>query len=192
MKNIFKFGVLLFALALTACETEMIERFDEFSFEHGAYMRTVRGNGASVISTTFSVSKANMTGTKMEQVLEAVTPNFGANFDRYEMTIAFVDATPANGNNSKPAQAFRTLASNQFTPDGQTKYPRFTLSVTGKEMMDALGLTVDQITAGDRFEFSARMFLKDGRVFDRTNTGANITGGAFYNSPFFYRANIAN
>jgi hypothetical protein len=36
------------------------------------------------------------------------------------------------------------------------------------------------------------MFLKDGRSFDRSNTGVNITGGAFYNSPFFYRVNIAN
>lgn len=187
MKNIFKLGVLLLAVVLTACETEMIERFDEFNFDKGGYMRTV-----TPLSTTFTVSRANMTGTKMEQVLEAVTPDFGANFDRYELSIAFVDATPANGSNSRPAVAFQTLSSSQFTADPQTKYPRFTLSVTGKAMQDKLGLTDAQISATDRFEVTGKMFLKDGRSFDRSNTGVNITGGAFYNSPFFYRVNIAN
>jgi len=187
MKNIFKLGALLLAVVLTACETEMIERFDEFNFEQGGYMRTV-----TPLSTTFTVSKANMAGTKLEMVLEAVTPNFGAEFDRYEMSIAFVDATPANGSNSRTAVAFKTYASSQFTPDAQTKSPRLSVSIPGKEKQDKFGLTDAQISATDRFEITATMFLKNGKSYNRSNTSVNITGGAFYNSPFFYRVNIGN
>lgn len=187
MKTIFKICALALTCAFAACETEMIERFDEFSFDNGGYMRTV-----TPLSTTFTVSKANMTGTKMEMVLEAVTPDQGANFDRYEMRIRFVDATAANGNNSKAEAAFKSFAASQYAKDPQTGYPRLTVSVTGKEMMDVLALTDAQVSSGDRFEITATMFLKDGRSFNASNTGADIRGGAFYNSPFFYRVNIGN
>ena len=43
---------------------------------------------------------------------------------------------------------------------------------------------------GDRFEVVATMVLSDGRKFTLTNTGPDITGGAFYSSPFFYRVNV--
>ena len=32
--------------------------------------------------------------------------------------------------------------------------------------------------------------LADGKTFSASNTGLNITGGAFYSSPFFYRVNV--
>ena len=194
MKHIFKIGTLLSALLLVSCETEMIERIDEFSLEKGGYMRTV----VPVPVPQFSVSKANLAGTKMEMVLEAVTDKLGAEFDTYEMVIRFVDNTPANGSNSRSDVALRTLSANDFKADPQTGYPRFTLSVTGKDMADALKLTGDQIAAGataattDRFEIRAKMKLKNGKVFDASNSSGDILGGAFYNSPFFYRANVVN
>ncbi len=196
MKNLFKFGFFaLLAFAFAACETEMIERFDIYSFEQGGYMRTVSSNGTgscAPICNAFNVSRANMAGSRVEMIWEAVTPNFGANFDRYETVIRFVDNTPANGNNSKPDQAFRTYNASQFAPDATTKYPRLTVSFTGKELQDAMALTDAQLSTNDRFEIRAKMFLKDGKVFDATNTGVNITGGAFYNSPFLYRITLQN
>jgi hypothetical protein len=41
MKSLLKIGMLLSAFFLVSCETEMVERLDEFSFEQGGYMRTV-------------------------------------------------------------------------------------------------------------------------------------------------------
>jgi hypothetical protein len=188
MKSLIKIGMLLSAFFLVSCETEMIERFDEFSLEKGGYMRTVTPFPIPI----FSVSKANMSGTKMEMVLEAVTADLGANFDSYEMVIRFLDNTPANGSNAKTDVALKTLTSSNFTKDPTTGYPRTTLTVTGKEMQDALKLTIDQIAAGDRFEIRAKMKLKDGKVFDASNSSGDILGGAFYSSPFLYRVNVAN
>lgn len=190
MKNIIKVGLLLAVFAFAACETEMIERFDEFSFEQGGYMRTVTPYPVS--ATTFKVSKANMTGTKMELVAEAVTPNSGALFSSYDLVVRFVDATAANGNNSKADVALKSYAASAYAKDPNTGYPRATLSVTGKEMQDKLGLTDDQVSSGDRFEVRATMRLTDGKSFTASNTGVNITGGAFYSSPFFYRVNVVD
>jgi len=188
MKSLLKIGMLLSAFFLVSCETEMVERLDEFSFEQGGYMRTVTPFPIPI----FSVSKANMAGTNMTMVLEAVTPNAGANFDTYEMVIRFLDNTPANGSNAKTDVALKTLSASNFAKDAGTGYPRTTLVVTGKEMQDALKLTADQIATGDRFEIRAKMKLKDGKVFDAANSSGDIVGGAFYSSPFLYRANIVN
>jgi len=46
-------------------------------------------------------------------------------------------------------------------------------------------LTAADISAGDRFEITAIMRLTNGKSYTASNTGVNITGGAFYSSPFF-------
>ncbi|MBU1821440.1 MAG: hypothetical protein KKG00_08010 [Bacteroidetes bacterium] len=170
------------------CESPLEnERLDEFSFEQGGYMRIV-----NFPIPAFTVSKANLGGTKLEVLHEAVTPNKGSLFSSYDLVIRFVDNTPANGTNSVADKAFRTIPSSSFTPDATTGYPRATMTVTGQEALTAVGLTADQIAAGDRFEIRGTMKLSNGKSFNAANTGVNITGGAFYNSPFFYRVTVAN
>ncbi|MFN4144793.1 MAG: hypothetical protein ACK4GN_03135 [Runella sp.] len=187
-----KYSSLLLAIGIffAACKTEMIERLPEFSLEQGGYMRTV--TPFPVSATTFSVSRANMSGTRMEAVLEAVTPEKGARFASYDLSVRFVDATPANGNNSTQVVALRSIPASAYTKDAQTGYPRHTLIITGTELLTATRVTTDQISNGDRFEVTATMKLTDGRAFNASNTGVNITGGAFYSSPFFYRINVVN
>ncbi len=183
---------LLLAVGLLAasCKTEMIERIDEFNLEQGGYMRTV--TPFPVAAATFSVSKANMGGTKMEFVAEAVTPNQGALFASYDLSIRFVDATPANGDKTTTATALRSIPASAYTKDATTGYPRATITVTGAEALTATRLTAADVSAGDRFEITAVMKLTNGRSFTASNTGLNITGGAFYSSPFFYRLNVVN
>ncbi|MBM3158370.1 MAG: hypothetical protein FJZ69_01215 [Bacteroidetes bacterium] len=188
MKKIVNGALFLLVMLFSSCETEMIEPIDPFNLQQGGYMRTVTPFPIPI----FTVRVAGMGTTQMEQVLEAVTPNSGANFDSYEMVIRFLDNTPANGNNPKPDAPLRILRSTDFTKDAVTGYPRFRLIVTGSQMLAASGLTIVQVASGDRFEVRAKMKLKDGSVFDASNTSVNITGGAFYSSPFFYRVNVAN
>jgi hypothetical protein len=187
MKNIIKFVCLFAVIAFSSCETEMIERLDEFNFEQGGYMRTV-----TPLTNVFTVSKANMPGTKMEILAEAVTPDFGALFSTYDLVIRYVDATPANGNASKADATFKSYPASAYAKDATTGYPRATISITGKEMQDALKLADADISSGDRFEIRATMRLTNGKAFNAVNTGVNITGGAFYSSPFFYRINVGN
>lgn len=189
MKYLPNFCVLLLmGLLAFSCKTEMVERIDEFSLEQGGYMRTV--TPFPVGATTFSVSKANMAGTKMEFVAEAVTPNQGALFASYDLSIRFVDATPANGNKTTTPTALRSIPASAYAKDATTGYPRATISVTGTEALTATKLTEADVSAGDRFEITAVMKLTNGRQFSAANTGVNITGGAFYSSPFFYRLNV--
>jgi hypothetical protein len=181
---IFCFSVLF----LSSCETEMVDQIDPFNLRQGGYMRTVTPFPMPI----FQVSKARMDSTQLDMVLEAVTPNFGANFDNYALVIRFVDNSLTNGNNSKPDAPLRTLRASDFTKDPTTGYPRFRLIVTGRQMLTASGLTVDQTTDLDQFQIRAKMTLTDGSVFDASNSSADVLGGAFYSSPFLYRANVVN
>lgn len=187
MKSIIKFFFLVSIMAFAACETEIVERLDEFNFEKGGYMRTIE-----FPMPTFNVSKANMAGTKMAMTLEAVTDNFGAEFSSYDLVVRFVDKTATNGSNSKTDVALKSLASSSFAPDATTKYPRFSLSITGKELQDALKLTDAEMAKGDQFEIRGTMKLTTGKSFGLVNSDPDVTGGAFYNSPFLYRVNVVD
>lgn len=186
---LFTAATLLAAGLLTfSCKTDMVERLDEFSLEQGGYMRTV--TPFPVAAATFNVSKDNMSGTKMEIVAEAVTPNQGALFSSYDLSVRFVDATPDNGVKTTTAATLKSIPASAYAKDATTGYPRATIAVTGAEALAATKLTAADISVGDRFEVTAVMRLTNGRSFSAANTGANITGGAFYSSPFFYRINV--
>lgn len=187
MKSIIKFFFFISILAFSSCETEIVERLDEFNFEKGGYVRTIE-----FPMPAFNLSKANMAGTKMAMTLEAVTDNFGAEFSSYDLVVRFVDKTAANGTNNKPDVALKSYAASVFTKDPVTKYPRTTLSITGKEMQDALKLTDAEMAKGDQFEIRGTMKLTTGKSFNLVNSDPDITGGAFYNSPFLYRANVVD
>ncbi len=188
MKKIISF--LFVGLAITACQTDIVNHIDDKTLENGGYMRTV--TPYPVVNSTFSVSKANLSGTKMELVAEAVTANYGALLESYDLSIAFIDATPSNGTKSVSAVALKSLTPANFTKDATTGYPRATLAITGTEALNAVKLATTDITASDYFTVTAVMRLTNGKSFSAANTGANITGGAFYSSPFTYRINVAN
>jgi hypothetical protein len=189
MKNIKKFSILMvLGLFVMACKTEMVEVIDLNSLENGGYIRTV--SPYPVAATTFNYSLANMAGTKMEFVAEAVTPNKGAAFANYDLSIKFVDATPANGTKTGTAQALKSIAATSFAKDATTGYPRATIAITGAEALAASKVAQADMSDGDRFEITGTMKLTDGKSFTASNTGLNITGGAFYSSPFFYRVNV--
>lgn len=188
MKKYWVLGLL--GILAMGCETDMVKHMEASDFENGGYMRTV--TPYPVATSTFSVSKANMSGTKMELVAEAVTPSQGGMLASYDLTIRFVDATPANGTATTTAVALKSLAASAFTKDATTGYPRTTITVTGAEALTATKVDAAAISAGDRFEVNGTMKLTNGKSFSAANTGANITGGAFFSSPFIYRINVVN
>jgi len=189
MKNIKKFSILMvLGLMTLACKTEMVEIIDLNALETGGYVRTV--SPYPVDANSFKYSLANMAGTKMEFLAEVVTPNKGAAFASYDLSVRFVDATPANGTKTGTVQVLKSIPSSAFTKDATTGYPRATIAVTGAEALAASKVAQADISDGDRFEITGAMKLTDGKIFTATNTSPNITGGAFYSSPFFYRVNV--
>ncbi len=189
MKCVNTLALLLVTVLLAvSCKTQMIDKLDDFNLEQGGYMRTV--TPYPVLAATFAVSKENMGGTKMEFVAEAVTPNGGALFSTYDLSIRFVDATPANGTKTTSIVSLKSIPASAYAKDATTGYPRATISVSGAEALTATKLTAEDVSIGDRFEVTATMKLTDGKTFTAANTAGDITGGAFYSSPFFYRINV--
>ena len=206
-----------FAACITmACKTDMIERLDELNFETGAYMRTIpfevyrSGSPAAKNQVDFFKSKFNE--GKFETVLEAVTANKAEDFAKYDLSIRFVDNTPSNGNKSTAFVPFRSIPASAFAKDPQTGYPRHTLAISASEVLSTTKVTLADMTPqplerranglfpkqlsfkdilGDEFQISAVMTLANGKTYSASNTGSNITGGAFYASPFLYRIVVA-
>lgn len=183
MKDIKKLLILLtFGAFFVACETEIVDKVDTFNLPSGGYMRVV----TPFPLTAFSVSKKNMSGTKLELVHEAVTPEKGANFANYDLEMRFVGAA------TTAYKAFRSIPASSYAKDPTTGYPRHTLTITGTEAMTAMALDTSKISKGHKFEIKATMKLSDGKTYNASNTHANITGGAFYSSPFFYTLNVVD
>ena len=188
MRNYLTFMFL--SLMAFACKTDIVSRVDETTLENGAYMRTV--SPYPVSTTTFSVSKANMSGTKMEFLAEAVTINKGDLFASYDLVIKFIDTTPANGTKTTTDAALKSLAASTFTKDATTGYPRATVSVTGTEALTATKLALADISSGDRFEITGTIKLTNGKTYSAVNTYTDVTSGPFYTTPFIYRLNVVN
>lgn len=178
--------ILTLGLFAIACKTEMVEKLDDFGLDQGGYMRIVTPfpKAGESFNTIFKVSKANMAGTKAEMVNEAVTLEKGGRFANYDLEIRFVGSTTTE------YKAFRSIPASSYVKDATTGYPRHTLTITGAEALTAMALDTSKIKAKDKFEIRATMKLTDGKAFNALNTGANITGGAFYSSPFFYTLNV--
>jgi len=180
----------LLVLTCCGCDSPLEnERIDEFSLESGGYMRVI--SPYPVLANTFTVSLANMAGTKLECLHEAITKDKGALLASYDLTIRFVDNTPANGTNNVADVNLRKVAASSYTEDPTTGYPRATMTITGEEALKATGVDPKLVSAGDRFEVTGTMLLTDGKSFTASNTTIDITGGAFYSSPFFYRINVS-
>jgi hypothetical protein len=175
-------GLVTILLTL-ACKTEMVTPIDPLTLNTGAYMRII--SGTSCVSTG-TINRRNLAGTKLSLVHEAVTPNSGTNFDSYVLEIRHVGTT------TTAWTPLRTVAAADYRPDAQTNYPRHTFEVTGTQAMTATTLDTFRVLTGSRFELRGTMKLKDGRAFNADNTSSNITGGAFYCSPFTYRINVLN
>ena len=175
---------LVLAMVGMACKTEIVERIDEFNLEQGGYMRIV--TPFPVTSATFKVSKKNVAGSKAEMQNEAVTIQSGALFSSYDLEIRYVGAT------TTAYKAFRSIPASAYAKDATTGYPRHTLTITGTEAMTAMALDTSKMVAGNKFEIKATMKLSNGKSFNADNTGVNITGGAFYSSPFLYTLNVTD
>ncbi|MDR6196976.1 hypothetical protein [Siphonobacter sp. SORGH_AS_0500] len=189
LKNKLILGLL--AMAMLACKTDMINRIDTEEMENGGYVRTV--TPYPVLSSTFSFNKAALSSTAMSFVAEAITPNKGGYLSSYDLTIGFVDNTRSRGSNaSVNPLTLKSIAASAFAKNDTTGYPRTVISVTATEALTTLKLPADSINVGDYFEIRGTMKLTTGQSFNANNTGANITGGAFYSSPFYYRVNVVS
>jgi hypothetical protein len=89
-----------------------------------------------------------------------------------------------------PEVFVRNIPASAFTRGGESNLPRTTISVNGSDVLTLLNRTASSMEGGDFIEFRMTLNLTDGRSFTNTNANGDVAGGAFFRSPFFYRATV--
>ena len=85
---------------------------------------------------------------------------------------------PVSGN-EQTVPSFLSFTSSDFTdsPDGLKSVTDIT--ITGAQILQALGLQPSDLSPGDNFLFEGFIDLEDGRTFGFDNSSAPVRGGAF-------------
>ncbi|HMQ01131.1 MAG TPA: hypothetical protein PKC24_15225 [Cyclobacteriaceae bacterium] len=195
--KLYRFLIVTLALTTIAVSCRDAEPNIPFNvFNHGAYARTT--NIASGAYNFFDLANSAFTATI--QIVDERDGDLLQSVDIYVAHRRGQTVTSEGLLKTLQAAAFtRQPATNQpgtATTTGRTdgkpdrSYPTTTFSVTGTEASSVAGPALAAILPGDAYEIRLVLNLTDGRSFTNTNSSADIQGGPFYASPFFYRATV--
>ena len=181
----FKFiFVVLAAMGMAISCSDDKGFFDKDAIVYAAYLNVV----ATPSSTFGTVSQSDFrlnTTSKYEVTLEERDVERGKLFQSVDFYVKLKDNTvPKLTTNEVKV---KSVPSTSFTQDPDTDYPRATISISAQEVLSALGLAQGDVNGGDQVELRYELVMKDGRIFTDSNASGVVTGGAFFNSPFFYR-----
>jgi hypothetical protein len=181
----FKFiFVVLAAMGMAISCSDDKGFFDKDAIVYAAYLNVV----ATPKSTFGTVSQSDFrlnTTSEYQVTLEERDVERGKLFQAVDFYVKLRDNTVPKITTSEIK--LKTVPSSAFAQDPNTDYPRATISITAQEVLTALSLTQGDVNGGDQIELRYELVMKDGRVFTNTNASGIVTGGAFFNSPFFYR-----
>ena len=182
MKKI-NFYIMAFLAVLTiGCTDDDKLAIDVEDLETGAFLRTI-----DLESGTFDFF--NLSDSEFSVVLEGDDGQNGALIESVDLYVNFTDRSPDNDGPGNVSEVLlRNIPASQFT-DGPNGLPRLTVKVTASEAASALGISLDEIGAGDTFDVRTALNLTTGQTFSSTNAGTNLTG-SFFNSPFRYRVGV--
>ena len=190
MKNIFKLclGVCLLS-GLVSCEDsealidEVVENVDT---ERGAIVRTIE---APIEFATISNEDNNVLDLTIEvqQGDGSFIPDFTevrayvALFQDQDVTEPLVDGA----GNDIGEILYTSLAEANFTIESNG-LPRGSISIPTQGIVDAL--PADAVYTTPSFiALRLELEMADGTIWTNTDVGATISGGIYFNSPFFYR-----
>ncbi|MDC6352638.1 hypothetical protein PP178_13835 [Zeaxanthinibacter sp. PT1] len=105
-----------------------------------------------------------------------------------EVYVGYRDNTAGGTDNDKAQVLAATLPASSFST-GDRGLPVISYTISGDEMLSALGLPSSEVEGGDQFEIRFEAVLTDGRRFSFADNSGTITG-SYFNSPFLYTANV--
>jgi hypothetical protein len=193
--KIFKnsFVKLLTLLILGTSCTDFVEpNIPYATFDTGAYLRTITRT-----STTFNFF--DLSNSKFDITVEAVDAEDGKSVESVEVRVRHRRLVSGVGNVFIPAAgagnavvdvSVKTLTAADFKPNDQSRFLRANIQLTATEVINKLGLTLDEINGGDAFEIRLTLRDKKGRVFNDVNASGDVKGGAFFSSPFLYPVSV--
>jgi hypothetical protein len=125
-------------------------------------------------------------GANFGVILEEQDQESGKLLSFVEVYAGYRDNT--GGENDKDQILVDQIDASEFTT-GEFGLPRTEYSITGDELLSALGLTGDQVEGGDQFEVRFELVLTTGQRFSFDDNTGTLTG-SFFSSPFLYTANV--
>lgn len=108
--------------------------------------------------------------------VEFVDVEQGALVATYELDLAYEDV---DGTNSVEPLSFRTYTASDLEVNADGFMGLENITVTAKELMNAAGLTLDQLSPGDNFEVTGRVTTQDGQTFTSENSSAAVKSDSF-------------
>ena len=169
------FNIILFSFAVLFFSCEKDKAFTEFNdLEKGAYARVLDGpNGI--------LDFEDPSGSGIDFEVEFYDENEGQNAASYNWEASF----PGFG----PATVASTSAPYSTNANG---YPGTSISFTFQDVLDALGMTLDDIILGEQFSFIGTLTTTNGQTFTNTNTGGNVVSSAPYSAFFSFKKGVEN
>lgn len=181
MKNTFRILFsLLIVFSITSCQKEEGTIYEVLDYETGAVLRTLSVN-AALFNNSIPTSEFSVT-------VEEQDAQDGGLLESVDIYVSLRDLTSENGTTVAVDKFVKSFDASAFSTS-PVGLPMATLTSNFGEAFAALGISADQVTAGDIFEMELRLNLTDGRTFGKSSAAGIITGG-FFASPFVYNALI--
>lgn len=173
--KIFKYILVVATVAMFAQSCADPELGPVVTFETatiGAYIRFVSQDG----NAEFDL--ANASSSKFSYCVDFVSLDDGARVAEYIVDAQFFDNTPANGNNSKARTQYISVSSSSFATSAKGN-PGTCVDVSLSAVLSSLGLSLNQVSAGDVFSLYGKVKTDDGAEYSSNNTTATVRGSAF-------------
>ncbi|TVP42896.1 MAG: hypothetical protein EA341_19090 [Mongoliibacter sp.] len=194
MKKI-SLGIFVVLLAFVSSCRDFIEPNVPYSeFDTALYLRTIR----SAESNSLTFNFFDLQSSRFNVTLEAVDAEEGTTVESIEVRVRHrrlipgvgLEFTPAPSGGQRQEVTVATISGSDFTQSPDNRFKRVVADIPASAMIQALGLTADEIEGGDVFE--VRLYATDrfGRVFGPDNRSSDVAGGVFYDSPFLYNIDV--
>jgi len=165
--------------------------FDKDAIVYAAYLNVVttgQTTFGTVSQNDFALS-ADPATSKYEVTLEERDVERGKLFQSVDVYATIIDNTPEDGGSGEDSaeELLFSIPADDFEMDSESGYPRYDVVITAQDVLDGFGIANTAVYGGDQIEIRFELVMKDGRKFSKDNASSIVTGGAFFNSPFFYR-----
>lgn len=172
------FGMMAAMILATSCTDFVDPAIPYNEFETGLYLRTI-----TVQSGTFNYF--DFANSQFSVILESVDDKDGRNIEQVEVFVAHRRSITVT-----TEALILTIPKTAFTTTPDSKYLRTTLTISANDALAAVGFTLADVDGGDSFDFRLIATDNKGRTFTSGQSSGDISGGAYFRSPFFYRVNV--
>lgn len=161
-------------LFLVSCEKDRV--FIEYDdLQKGAYARLIDG-----VNGEFDFLDIDNSG--VDFTVEFYDENNGNNVESYAWTVNYLGSGPI---------PLASYDKSQFTPspDG---LPSVSIGFTFTQVLNALGITSNDLVGGTFFDLQATITKTDGSKFTVSNTGSNVVSSSPFGALFSIRGSLVN